>query len=124
MSESKKVEAGEIVDEQAAGSGGAAAEVEEGTTAEGQGEGTEGSAEKSLSKEAEIAQWMVETIRDRGMLRQEEAIEHVRGVYGEAYVFVNEAGNVSLEKEVKKAFRKLHRGRIAWDRDGFFWAWT
>ncbi|MGN7456330.1 DUF6953 family protein [Paenibacillus pasadenensis] len=77
-----------------------------------------------MSKEAEIAQWMVETIRDRGMLRQEEAIEHVRGVYGEAYVFVNEAGNVSLEKEVKKAFRKLHRGRIAWDRDGFFWAWT
>jgi len=29
-----------------------------------------------------------------------------------------------LSKDVKKAFRKLHGGRIAWDRDGFMWAWT
>lgn len=76
------------------------------------------------SQEQLIAQWMVDEIRDKGSLRQEDAIAYVRSQYGEAYVFVNEQGNVSLEKEVKKAFRKLHRGRIAWDRDGFFWAWT
>lgn len=29
--------------------------------------------------------------------------------------FVNENGNTSLSKEVEKAFRKLHSGRIAWD---------
>nr|WP_041613783.1 hypothetical protein [Paenibacillus sp. JDR-2] len=67
---------------------------------------------------------MVNEIKFRGMLRQEEAIEHVKQQFGEQYIFVNENGNVSLEKEVKKAFRKLHKGRVAWDRDGFFWAWT
>lgn len=74
--------------------------------------------------EQRIAEWMVNEIKFRGMLRQEEAIEHVKQHFGEQYIFVNENGNASLEKEVKKAFRKQHRGRIAWDRDGFFWAWT
>jgi hypothetical protein len=74
--------------------------------------------------ENQIAEWMINEIKFRGMLRQEEAIEHVKQHFGDQYVFVNEKGNVSLEKEVKKAFRKQHGGRIAWDRDGFFWAWT
>lgn len=72
----------------------------------------------------EIAEWMINEIRFRGMLKQEEAIAHIRTHYGEAFIFVNENGNVSLEKEVRKAFRKQHGGRVAWDRDGFFWAWT
>lgn len=72
----------------------------------------------------EAAEWMVREIEFRGTLTQTEAIEHVRANFGEEHIFVNERGNVSLSKEVKKAFRKLHKGRIAWDRDGFFWAWT
>ncbi|WP_408638313.1 DUF6953 family protein [Paenibacillus glufosinatiresistens] len=71
-----------------------------------------------------MAEWMVEEIRFTGALRQEDAIALVRSHYGESFVFVGENGNLSLDKEVKKAFRKLHRGRIAWDRDGFLWAWT
>ncbi|RUT31852.1 hypothetical protein EJP77_10740 [Paenibacillus zeisoli] len=74
--------------------------------------------------EQQVAQWMVEEIRQRGILHQEEAIKYVRDHFGEQYVFINENGNASLSKEVKKAFRKLHGGRVAWDRDGFFWAWT
>ncbi|WP_068613401.1 DUF6953 family protein [Paenibacillus tuaregi] len=76
------------------------------------------------SSEQQIAEWMIQEIRHRGILRQEEAIEYVRSHFGEQYVFRNENGNVSLAKEVKKAFRKQHGGRVAWDRDGFFWAWT
>ncbi|WEK54737.1 MAG: hypothetical protein P0Y55_01260 [Candidatus Cohnella colombiensis] len=72
----------------------------------------------------EVAEWMVQEIKFRSMLRQEEAIAHVRTHFGEEHVFVNEKGNASLSKDVKKAFRKLHNGRIAWDRDGFFWGWT
>ncbi|GGD97996.1 DUF6953 family protein [Paenibacillus nasutitermitis] len=70
------------------------------------------------------AQWMVDEIKFKGMLRQEEAIEYVRSHFGGEHVFVNEQGNASLSKDVKKAFRKLHGGKVAWDRDGFFWAWT
>ncbi|MBU5673628.1 DUF6953 family protein [Paenibacillus brevis] len=72
----------------------------------------------------EVAEWMVKEIRFRGSLYQTDAIDYVKTRFGEQFVFVNEIGNASLSKEVKKAFRKLHGGRIAWDRDGFFWAWT
>lgn len=72
----------------------------------------------------EAAQWMIEEIKFKGSLRQEDAITHVRTHFGEEHVFVNEQGNASLSKDVKKAFRKLHGGKVAWDRDGFFWAWT
>lgn len=72
----------------------------------------------------EVAEWMVKEIRFTGTLHQSAAIEYVKTNFGEQFVFVNENGNASLSKEVKKAFRKLHGGRIAWDRDGFLWAWT
>ncbi|UNK18939.1 hypothetical protein MNQ98_02510 [Paenibacillus sp. N3/727] len=72
----------------------------------------------------EVAEWMVKEIKFTGTLRQEDAIAYVKAHFGEQFVFVNENGNSSLSKDVKKAFRKLHGGRIAWDRDGFLWAWT
>ncbi|MNN50453.1 hypothetical protein D3C81_1650390 [compost metagenome] len=72
----------------------------------------------------EVAEWMVKEIRFTGTLHQTAAIEYVKANFGEQFVFVGENGNASLSKDVKKAFRKLHAGRIAWDRDGFLWAWT
>ncbi|KWX72692.1 DUF6953 family protein [Paenibacillus jilunlii] len=72
----------------------------------------------------EVAEWMVKEIRFTGTLYQTAAIEYVKANFGEQFVYVNENGNASLSKDVKKAFRKLHGGRIAWDRDGFLWAWT
>lgn len=72
----------------------------------------------------QVAEWMVEEIRFKGNLYQTDAIEYVKAHFGEQFVFINENGNASLSKEVKKAFRKLHGGRIAWDRDSFMWAWT
>jgi hypothetical protein len=67
---------------------------------------------------------MVNEIKFKGTLRQEDAIAYIRASFGEEHIFQNEKGNYSLSKEVKKAFRKLHNGKIAWERDGFFWAWT
>ena len=72
----------------------------------------------------QIAQWMLEEVQFNGTLRQEQAIEHIKSTYGEAFVYVNENGNASIAKEVKKAFKKLHGGKVGWDRDGFFWYWT
>lgn len=85
---------------------------------------TEGKNANMAYTAQQVAEWMVEEIRFTGNLYQTEAIRYVRENFGEEFVFVNENGNASLSKDVKKAFRKLHGGRIAWDRDGFMWAWT
>ncbi|WP_068777323.1 hypothetical protein [Paenibacillus sp. FJAT-26967] len=72
----------------------------------------------------EVAEWMVNETKFKGILRQEEAIAYIKSHFGEHFVHVNENGNASLSKDVIKAFRKLHGGKVAWERDGFFWAWT
>lgn len=72
----------------------------------------------------EVAAWMFNRMRDAGILYQREAVEHIRSAYGESFIYVNEAGHESIDKEVKKAFKKMHGGKAAWDRDGFFWGWT
>ncbi|MFC5469299.1 DUF6953 family protein [Cohnella suwonensis] len=72
----------------------------------------------------EAAKWMFDRMRDAGVLYQEEAVAHIREHYGERFVFVNENGHASIDKEVKKAFKKLHGGKAAWDRDAFYWGWT
>ncbi|TDF96265.1 DUF6953 family protein [Paenibacillus piri] len=72
----------------------------------------------------EVAAWMINEVKFAGILYQSDAVERIREKFGESFIYVNENGNTSISKEVKKAFKKLHRGRVAWDRDGFFWGWT
>lgn len=76
------------------------------------------------TKAQEIANWMLQEVKEVGILHQEAAVAFILQNYGEQYLYVNENGNQSIDKEVKKLFKKMHRGRVAWDRDGFFWAWT
>ncbi len=72
----------------------------------------------------DIAEWMLEELREIGTLHQETVVAYIKEHYGEQYLYTNENGNLSIDKEVKKLFKKIHRGKAAWDRDGFFWAWT
>ncbi|REK71172.1 DUF6953 family protein [Paenibacillus paeoniae] len=72
----------------------------------------------------EIARWMFNEMKNTGVLYQAAAVEHIRGQYGDSFIYVNDKGHVSIDKEVKKAFKKLHGGKAAWDRDAFFWGWT
>jgi ABC-type Zn uptake system ZnuABC Zn-binding protein ZnuA len=71
----------------------------------------------------EIAEWMFNEVKSAGILYQSAAVEYIVREYGEMYIYVNENGNQSIAKDVKKAFKKLHGGRAAWERDGFFWGW-
>jgi hypothetical protein len=72
----------------------------------------------------DIAQWMFNELKSAGILYQSVAIQHILDNYGEAHIYVTESGNRSISKDVKKAFKKLHQGRAAWERDGFFWGWV
>lgn len=71
----------------------------------------------------EIAEWMLGELKSAGILRQSDAVAYIISNFGESFIYVNENGNQAISKEVKKAFKKLHGGRAAWERDGFFWGW-
>ncbi|NHN29523.1 DUF6953 family protein [Paenibacillus agricola] len=72
----------------------------------------------------DVAEWMIKEVRFAGILYQADAVAHIKTSFGESFIYINENGNPSISKEVKKIFKKLHKGRVAWDRDGFFWGWT
>lgn len=72
----------------------------------------------------DVAKWMLNQLKFAGILHQTEAVDYIRTNYGEKFLYVNENGNESIDKEVKKLFKKMHGGKAAWDRDGFFWGWT
>jgi hypothetical protein len=73
---------------------------------------------------SEVAEWMFGELKNVGTLHQEEAVQYIRSNFGETFIYVNENGHTSIDKEVKKAFKKLHGGKAAWDRDAFYWGWT
>ncbi|WP_256758598.1 hypothetical protein [Cohnella sp. WQ 127256] len=72
----------------------------------------------------QVAEWMFNELRTIGVLYQAEAVNYIKGHFGESFIYTNEAGHTSIDKEVKKAFKKLHGGKAAWDRDAFYWGWT
>ncbi len=72
----------------------------------------------------DVANWMLNELKSAGILYQSDAVEQIKSRFGESFIYKNDQGNDSIDKEVKKAFRKLHRGRAAWERDGFFWGWS
>jgi hypothetical protein len=71
----------------------------------------------------EVAEWMFSELQSSGILHQSHAVAYITSNFGESFIYVNENGNQSISKDVKKAFKKLHGGRAAWERDGFFWGW-
>jgi hypothetical protein len=73
--------------------------------------------------EEQVAQWMLDELRSKGILHQKEAVDHIIRHFGPEFIYVNDNGNQAISKEVKKAFKKMHGGRAAWERDGFFWGW-
>lgn len=72
----------------------------------------------------EVAEWMFKEMRSSGVLYQEEAVNYIKNNFGESFIYINENGHKSIDKDVKKAFKKLHGGKAAWDRDAFYWGWT
>lgn len=67
---------------------------------------------------------MFEELRKAGVLYQTAAVNYIKDHFGEQFIYVNDNGHESIDKEVKKAFKKLHGGKAAWDRDSFYWGWT
>ena len=71
----------------------------------------------------DVAEWMFQELKSAGISYQKDAVDYISRTFGESFIYVNENGNQAIGKDVKKAFKKLHGGRAAWERDGFFWGW-
>jgi hypothetical protein len=69
-----------------------------------------------------IAQWMVERIEGAdGLVRQSDLAAEIGSEFGADWTSVNPNGHPTIDNRVLVRFRKLHGGRIRWDREEFGW---
>lgn len=68
------------------------------------------------------ARWMLTQITDTksGELWQVDAAEHIDRNF-EGLTYINENGNLAIDKEVLAAFRKLSGGAVVWERGLRYW---
>jgi len=75
-----------------------------------------------MTKEQEIAAWMLLTFEAYGRLTQSSAVRHIRSQYGEQYVHKNKNRNYAINKEVLAEFRRITKDvDIVWSRSQQTW---
>ena len=68
-----------------------------------------------------VARWMVEQLdRDR-YLEQEVVLHEIEAMFGDAYVYTNDSGNLAIAKSVLAAFRELTGTDVVWERSERLW---
>ena len=70
---------------------------------------------------SDVAAWMYSKIQQKRELYQEDAASHIKAVFGSDFVYVNESGNLAIDRAVLKEFRKLTEGAVVWVRSERYW---
>lgn len=69
----------------------------------------------------DVAQWMFDELRRRGVLEQETAAHEIQERFGARFVYTNANGNLAIDKRVLAAFRKLTGDDYVWERGAREW---
>jgi hypothetical protein len=75
-----------------------------------------------MTSRTDVAKWMIDTIDREHFLDQEDAVTMIADKFGDEWVYQNENGNLGIDRRVLSTFRKLHGGRIEWDKGDKCWA--
>lgn len=75
-----------------------------------------------MTNATEIAQWMLDTIREEKTVYQEAVVPRIAETFGEEWVYTNENGHPAIDREVLKALRKLRDASVAWNREERCWS--
>jgi hypothetical protein len=70
---------------------------------------------------AEVAAFMVEQLQKQHSLYQETVVYHIKQQFGDDFVYINQNGNLAINKDVLKEFRKLTGDDVIWERGSRMW---
>jgi hypothetical protein len=74
-----------------------------------------------MTTEQDVAQWMLEQIESDYFLYQEAAVGQIAEEFGEQFTYVNENGNLAIDKNVLKEFRRITGDAVIWERSERMW---
>jgi len=69
----------------------------------------------------EIADWMAAEVLRTGYVEQEAMAFRIKGKFGSEFVPINDNGNLSVRKDVLKAFRKKSEKTVVWSGSEKAW---
>lgn len=75
----------------------------------------------STIKASDVAQWMLNQINKKRELYQNEVVYLIEDKFGSQFVYENRNGNLAINREVLKEFRKLTEKTVVWSRIEFCW---
>jgi len=71
--------------------------------------------------EASVAAWMVEELRRRKHLYQEQTAWDIKRLFGKSFIYDNANGNPAISKAVLKEFNKVTKEEVVWSRSERYW---
>jgi hypothetical protein len=69
----------------------------------------------------DVARWMLEELKREKYLYQETVVYDIESKFGEKFTYVNENGNLSIDRRVLREFRKLTEDIVVWERRERLW---
>lgn len=72
-------------------------------------------------KASDVAKWMLDQISQKRELYQNEVVYQIEDKFGSQFVYENRNGNLAINREVLKEFRKLTEKTVVWSRVEFCW---
>jgi hypothetical protein len=70
---------------------------------------------------ADVAQWMVEQLEQEECLYQETVVCEIASRFGPEFVYINENGNLAIDRRVLREFRKFTEKTVVWERAERMW---
>ncbi|EFV3691341.1 hypothetical protein E3025_003814 [Salmonella enterica] len=69
----------------------------------------------------DVAQWMKSELDNKNWLYQETVVYQIKKQFGDDFVYLNDNGNLSIDKKVLAKFRKLTSDTVIWERGEKAW---
>ena len=75
-----------------------------------------------MATEQDAAVLMLRTmVKLGGYLDQQEAVYTLQGEFGDRFLYYNANGNLAINADVLKAFRKITNDDVVWDKSSRAW---
>jgi hypothetical protein len=69
----------------------------------------------------EVAEFMLKRLTEDEVLYQNQVVYEIDEKFGADFVYINQNGNLGINKNVLSEFRKLTEGKVVWSRGQRFW---
>lgn len=69
----------------------------------------------------DVASFMLARMKEDGTLYQEVVVCQIQERFRDEFVYINDNGNLAIDRKVLSEFRKLTEGKVVWNRGEQYW---